>query len=512
MTKQSNVKLTVIGLMLGLLLASLDQTIVSTAIGKIIGQFGGLEYFTWVFSAYLIANVVSMPIFGRLSDMYGRKRFFLLGLIVFMIGSALCGTASSMVQLIVYRAIQGIGGGALMPITFAIIFDLFPPEKRGKMQGLFGAVFGISSVLGPLIGAYFTDYVNWRWIFWINLPLGVVSLVLITIGYFEGVERKRQKIDWLGTILLAGSILSFMFALEFGGKTYAWDSALIIGLFIAAVVGLLLFLYVESKVEAPVVPIGLFKNQLFTASMGVSFFYGGIMMAGASFIPLFIQGVFAGSATQSGQVLTPMMLGVVFSSMFGGRFIAKTAFRNILLVVVALELTATILLTTISVDTPRWEITLYMILMGLGIGACFPVTSVSSLYNIPFQQRGVVTSLVSFFRSIGSAVGLIILGTVQTNYMKDNLAKLVPDPAMIEQIGDGRALLDPRLASNIPAEAIKKMIAVLADSIAYMFIWTVGLAVLALVFILLMGNAREKITQKVKSKEPMDAPKAQPQN
>jgi EmrB/QacA subfamily drug resistance transporter len=217
--KKSNVRLTVLGLMMTLLLVSLDQTIVSTAMPTIIGQFGGLDKFVWVFSAYLIANVTGMPIFGKLSDMYGRKRFFIMGLIVFMIGSALCGTAQSMTELIIYRAIQGIGGGALLPIVFTIVFDIFPPQKMGKMQGLFGAVFGISSVLGPLAGALFTDYLDWRWCFYINLPLGVVSLFLIMVFYHESVQHKKQVIDWLGTVLMVGTVLCLMFGLELGGKT-----------------------------------------------------------------------------------------------------------------------------------------------------------------------------------------------------------------------------------------------------------------------------------------------------
>lgn len=516
--KKSNVRLTIVGLMLGLLLSSLDQTIVSTAMPTIVGEFGGLDKFVWVFSAYLIANVVSMPIFGKLSDMYGRKKFFLLGLVVFMIGSALCGTSTSMFQLIVYRAIQGIGGGALMPITFTIVFDLFPPEKRGKMQGLFGAVFGISSVLGPLAGAYFTDYVNWKWIFFINLPLGVVSLLLITLFYHATLpSNPNQKIDWWGTITFAASVLCLMFGLELGGKEFAWNSLQSYGLFSGFVILLALFLWIETKVSDPVVPLKLFRNKLFTASMGTSLFYGAILMSAASYIPLFIQGVYQGSASSAGQVLTPMMLGVVVSSVFGGRFISKLPYRNILLVSCALLLIATSLLSTLSYYSPAWVqsllgifggttpqltprplVIVYMILMGLGIGASFPVVSMSSLHNVGFEFRGTVTSMVAFFRSIGSAIGVTILGSVQTGALTSRLTELLPGSNMAQI--DPRALLQPDVRAKIPPQVLEKLTVGLADSIAVVFQCTLIMAVAALICILLMGKARMEIPSHTKQK------------
>ncbi|SFK74377.1 drug resistance transporter, EmrB/QacA subfamily [Paenibacillus sp. 1_12] len=516
--KKSNVRLTIVGLMLGLLLASLDQTIVSTAMPTIVGEFGGLDKFVWVFSAYLIANVVSMPIFGKLSDMYGRKKFFLLGLVVFMVGSALCGTSTSMFELIVYRAIQGIGGGALLPITFTIVFDLFPPEKRGKMQGLFGAVFGISSVLGPLAGAYFTDYVNWKWIFFINLPLGVVSFLLITLFYHASLPNNpNQKIDWWGTITFAASVLCLMFGLELGGKEFAWNSLQSYSLFSGFVVLLALFLWIETKVSDPVVPLKLFRNKLFTASMGASLFYGAILMSAASYIPLFIQGVYQGSASSAGQVLTPMMLGVVVSSVFGGRFISKLPYRNILLVSCALLLVATSLLSTLSYYSPEWVqslygifggtapqltprslVIVYMILMGLGIGASFPVVSMSSLHNVGFEFRGTVTSMVSFFRSIGSAIGVTVLGTVQTSALTSRLTELLPGSNMTQI--DPRALLQPEVRAKIPPQVLEKLTVGLADSISIVFQCTLIMAVAALICILLMGKAKMEIPAHTKQK------------
>ncbi|MFF2910736.1 MDR family MFS transporter [Paenibacillus sp. NPDC057934] len=516
--KKSNVRLTIVGLMLGLLLATLNQTIVSTAMPTIVGELGGLDKFVWVFSAYLIANVVSMPIFGKLSDMYGRKKFFLLGLVVFMIGSVLCGTSTSMFQLIVYRAIQGIGGGALMPITFTIVYDLFPPEKRGKMQGLFGAIYGISSVLGPLAGAYFTDYVNWKWIFFITLPLGVVSFLLITLFYHATLPNNpNQKIDWWGTITFAASVLCLMFALELGGTEFTWNSLQSYGLFSGFAIFLALFLWIETKVSAPIVPLKLFRNKLFTASMGTSLFYGAILISAASYIPLFIQGVYQGSASSAGQVLTPMMLGVVVSSVFGGRFVSKLPYRNILLVSCALLLIATSLLSTLSYYSPAWVqsmfnifggttpqltprplVIFYMILMGLGIGASFTVVSMSSLHNVGSESRGTVMSMVTFFRSIGSAIGVTILGSVQTGALTSRLTELLPGSNMTQI--DPRALLQTDVRAEISPQVLEKLTIGLADSIAIVFQCTLIMAVVALICILLMGKARMEIPSHTKQK------------
>lgn len=493
--KQSNTAITVIGLLLGLLLASLDQTIVSTAMPTIISDFGDMSKFIWVYSAYLIANVTVMPIFGKLSDMYGRKLFYILGLSLFMIGSALCGSATDMTQLIIYRAIQGIGGGALMPLTFTIIFDLFPPEKRGKMQGLVGAVFGISSILGPLAGAFFTDYVHWRWIFYINLPLGIIALFMLMFSYYESGQRVKAKIDWIGTILLAGSILSLMFALELGGREFDWSSWQIISLLATFIVSLLFFILSQRVVQEPIIHPVLFKNRMFTSSAGAAFFYGVIMMVAVSYIPLFVTGVFEGSATNAGLILTPMLLANVVSSGFGGAMTTKTTFRNIMLVSVTFIFIGTILLGTISVDTPRWLITFFMIALGLGIGASFPVLPISALEKVSAQHRGSVNSLIAFFRTIGSAIGLTVLGTLQSRYLQEKLTTIAP-PQFQNQIGDGRWLLQPEVIQYIPKDALTQMISVFADSISYLFKWSILAGAFALIFIIMMGKTRMEIPTK----------------
>lgn len=492
--KQTKINWVVAGLLLGIFVGALDQTIVSTAMPTVITELGGFEHYVWVFSAYMIATVVATPIFGKLSDIYGRKWFFLLGLVLFLVGSVLCGVAGSMVELIIYRAVQGIGGGALMPIAFAVIFDIFPPEKRGKMNGLFGAVFGLSSVFGPALGAYITDYIDWRWVFYINVPIGLVAIALIYFGYREKSSLRKQKIDWTGATTLVTAILSFMFAIELGGSdTYAWGSWQIIGLFVLFVVSFLLFLAVERKVADPIVELKLFKSKLFTASQAIGFLYGIIMVSGATYIPLFIQGVYGESASAAGQTLTPMMLAVVASSMLGGPLVNKMSYRGIMLISTAILAVAMVLLGTMTVDTPRWTVTLYMVLVGLGIGVNFVVLNISVLHGLPGQYKGAAISLITFFRTIGSALGVTVLGVLQKSDYKSRIESVFQDPAQAAQFSDPKALLIPQVRSGLPEEVIHSATNALAGSIAYLFLISILITVVGFIFVMLLGKARMQI-------------------
>jgi EmrB/QacA subfamily drug resistance transporter len=493
----------VIGLMLGLFVAALDQTIVATAMPTVVKELGGFELFVWVFSAYMIASVVATPIFGKLSDIYGRKRFFLLGLVVFLVGSVLCGLSTTMTQLIIFRAIQGIGAGALMPITFAIIFDIFPPEKRGKMNGLFGAVFGLSSVFGPLLGAFFTDYIDWRWVFYINLPIGIVSFILIYSAYHESLHKRKQRIDWVGITFFIIAILGLMFAIEFGGSnTYPWLSAQIIGLFATFVVFLIAFLWVELKVADPMIELRLFKNRVFSASQTISFFYGAIMVTGATFIPLFVQGVYGESASAAGQTLTPMMLGVVVSSMMGGMLINKATYRSIMIASTLILIVSLFLLSTMTVETPRWTVTVYMIFVGLGTGMNFSVLNVSTLHGIGNDHKGAAVSLIAFSRTIGSALGVTILGTFQKLSFTEHIDESFTDPAIREQFRNPRDLLDPSIRTGLSSDVLHKATSALADSIAYLFVVGLIISVFALICVFFLGKARIEI--KPKNEEKVD--------
>lgn len=486
----------VAGLLLGLFVGALDQTIVSTAMPTVVTELGGFEFYVWVFSAYMIATVIATPIFGKLSDIYGRKLFFQLGLAIFLIGSVLCGIAGSMTELVIYRAVQGIGGGALMPIAFAVIFDIFPPEKRGKMNGLFGAVFGLSSVLGPSLGAYITDYIDWRWVFYINVPIGFAAMFLIHYGYRESQSFRKQRIDWAGATTLVAGILSFMFAIELGGaETFAWGSPQIIGLFGAFAVCSVLFLAVERRTKDPIVELKLFQNRLFTASQAISFFYGIMMMAGATYIPLFIQGVYGESASAAGQTLTPMMLAVVASSVAGGPLVSRLSYRSIMLLSTAILAVAMVLLGTMTIDTPRWVVTMYMVLVGLGIGVNFVVLNISALHGLPGQYKGAAISLLTFFRTIGSALGVTVLGVVQKMVYNARIAETFPDPAAAAQFADPKALLVADARAALPPEMLLGATKALAESISFLFLVSIAIPAIGLVFVLMLGNARMELSK-----------------
>ena len=490
--KVSKTKFVVAGLLLGILMAAMDNTIVATAMATIVGDLGGFDKFVWVTSAYMVATMAGMPIFGKLSDMYGRKRFYIGGLLLFLLGSILCGTATSIEQLSIYRAIQGIGGGALMPIAFTIMYDIFPPEKRGKMTGLFGAVFGTSSVFGPLLGAYITDYISWHWVFYINIPLGLISFFFISKYYKESLQYKKQKIDWAGAVTLVISIVCLMFALELGGKEYAWNSNMILGLFTTFAIMLLIFFFVERRAIEPIISFHLFKKRLFAASQGVAFFYGAAFIICTVYIPIFIQGVLGGSASNAGLILTPMMVGSVIGSQAGGQLASRTSYRNIMIVSGIFFVLGIYLLSTLTMDTPRTLVTLFMILAGLGVGFSFSVLSMSSIHNLDMRDRGSATSTNSFFRSLGMTLGVTIFGTIQNHIFTDKLNTIFPPELakMTPKSGDTSFLLSPHATEKIPPQILDGIKQALATSIADTFFWALIPATLSIICITMMGKER----------------------
>jgi len=500
--QQSRLGLVVAGLLLGILVAAIDNTIVATAMGTIVSDLGGVDKFVWVTSAYLVTEMAAMPIFGKLSDMYGRKRFFVLGIFLFLLGSVLCGTAHSIVELSIYRAIQGIGGGALVPIAFTIMFDIIPAEKRGGMGGLFGAVFGTSSLFGPLLGAYITDHIHWRWIFYINLPVGFIALALILLFYKESMEHSRQRIDWWGAATLVGSIVALMFALELGGQEYAWGSATILGLFGVAAVLLAVFLYAETKAEEPIISYSMFRQQLFAASTLASLFYGAVFITFAMYIPIYVQGVTGGTATNSGLILLPMTLGSVVSAQIGGFGATRTTYRNVMIFSALLFVLGTFLLSTITPETSKFLLTVYMVVAGLGVGFSFSVLGMAGIHAFDMRQRGSANSTLAFIRSLGMTVGLTVFGILQRNLltgtMKDSLAGASGSG---ESLGNVRELLSPEKRAAIPQDIMDKIVDALSSSISRMFMWGLIPAGLALMTVMFMGNSRLTVTGRERGKE-----------
>jgi EmrB/QacA subfamily drug resistance transporter len=497
MSKKRNLTLIVVGLMLAILISAMDNTIVATAMGTIIAHLGGLDKLVWVTSAYMVTEMAGMPIFGKLSDMYGRKRFFVFGIIVFLIGSALCGTATNITELIIYRAIQGVGGGALMPIAFTIVFDVFPVEQRGKMSGLFGATFGLSSIFGPLLGAYITQYVDWRWVFYINLPIGIASLILLLMAYHESVQHANQRIDWLGVFTLVPAIVSVMFALQLGGNKYNWDSGVIITLFALFVVLLGLFLFIETKATEPIISYSMFRSRLFAGSTIIGLFSGAAYVVAVLYIPIFIQGVQGGAATNSGLILLPMMLGTVVSSQVGAQLIRRLDYRTIMLIFGFIFLIGMGLLGTLTTDTSHLVLTFYMIIVGFGIGASFSVLGVASINDFDVRQYGAVNSTISFIREFGMTVGITVFGILERNNFAHQLttgssSNNARVNAMMQKFAhaDPHAMLTPETRTHIPASILTKLSAYLAHAISHTFLWTLIPAGLAIAAAFIMTRSR----------------------
>lgn len=406
------------GLLLGLILSSLDQTIVSTAMPTIVKGLGGGSLYSWVFAVYMLASTTTMPIYGKLADLFGRRRMYVSGLVLFIMGSLLCGFADTMVELILFRGIQGLGAGALMPITFTIVADIFPPERRGKFMGLFGTVFAASSLLGPTLGGALVDYGHWSWIFLINLPVGIMAMIAIIIGLKENLKSAvKRSIDWLGALTLSGAIVSILLALELGRKSQAWGSGLTIGLFAAGALLTALFIRVETKAKEPIIPLNLFRLRTLAIGNIVGFFMSAGMFGAIAYIPLFVQEVIGVSPSVTGYILTPLMLSTVVTSTLSGRLMSRVSYRFLLISSLMLMAVGFILLGQMNVETTITEVIVYMVITGLGIGAIYPTLGTAAANAVDWHLRGAATSSSQFFRSLGGTIGVSVLGSLLTQRM-----------------------------------------------------------------------------------------------
>ena len=416
----------IIGLLLGMLLAALDQTIVGTAMPHIITELGGTNV-TWVVTSYLLASTVSVPIIGKLSDIYGRRIFFMGGMVIFLIGSALSGTSQNMAELVIYRGLQGLGAGALMPIALSIIGDIFPPSERGKWQGLFVAVFGLSAIVGPLLGGAITDHWGWRWVFYVNMPVGAIALVAAGLTLPRSINRIKHTIDFLGAGVLVVWAVALLLGFSLGGAQFAWGSWQIVSLFTVAAVGIVAFVFIELRQPEPVIDPRLFKNDIFAISSLSMFMLAAGMFGAISYLTYFVQIGLGQSATNSGVILTPMMIGFIVSSIIGGQLLSRTGKYKVMaltgFVVAALGM---FLLAHMTTATTNGELVRNMIITGLGIGVLMSLFTIIVQNAFSRNLLGQVTSSLTFFRSLGSSIGVAVLGAIVTNSYTTKVAASVP--------------------------------------------------------------------------------------
>ncbi|HEX7633044.1 MAG TPA: MDR family MFS transporter [Candidatus Saccharimonadales bacterium] len=467
-------------LMLAMLLAALDQTIVSTALPKIASELHGLSKYSWVATAYLLTSAVSTPLYGKISDMFGRKKVFQSAIVIFLIGSALCGLSHNMNQLIVFRGIQGIGAGGLMTLVFAIIGDIVPPRERGRYQGYFGAVFAISSVIGPLLGGLFTDNLSWRWVFYVNLPIGAIALTAIATRLHLPVRRTEHKVDYPGAVLLAISVVSLLLATVWGGVDYPWASAQIIGLFATAVIGTGLFIWREKIAREPIIPLELFKNGIFRTSTILSLLVGIVMFGAIIFLPEYQQIVRGDSATRSGLLMFPLVLGIVIASLTSGRLISKLGhYRPFPIIGSTLLIISFFLFTHITATTSRVTLGIWMAILGLGIGQIMPVLTLAVQNGVDRKDLGTATSSVVFFRSIGSSLGAAIFGAIIVSRLAYHLGQAIPGTGagLAKNIGHTSSAG----ISKLPPDVQHTIFSAFAASFADVFKVAIPFAVLALI-------------------------------
>jgi EmrB/QacA subfamily drug resistance transporter len=426
---RKQVTFTFVGVMLALFLGALDQTIVGTAMPRIIGDLGGFNQYTWVTTAYIITSAIAVPITGKLTDIYGRKYFYLGGLIIFILGSVLCGLSQTMNQIIIFRGLQGIGAGVIMANAFTVIGDIFPPAVRGKYQGFMGAVFGISSIIGPMLGGYITDNLTWHWVFFVNVPLGLIVIVLF-IFFFPNFrpDNLKHRIDYFGVVLLILGVAPLMLALSWGGVEYAWGSPEIIGMFLFSALALAVFLWVEYHSQEPIIPISIFKDRIVSISSVLIFLTAAGMFGSIIFIPLFFQGVLGASATASGSFITPMMLGNVFGSTISGQFLSRAGGHYRIQGAIGLALMAfgMWLLFQMNIDTSNGIAIRNMVITGFGLGITMPLYMLAIQNTVPYNILGAATSAAAFFRSIGGSFGLAVFGSIMNNRFASALTSKLP--------------------------------------------------------------------------------------
>lgn len=477
-----NVLVSIGALLLGMLLAALDQTIVSTALPTIVSDLGGMEHLSWVVTAYMLASTAATPLWGKLGDQYGRKRLFQIAIVIFLIGSALCGMAQNMPQLIAFRAVQGLGGGGLMVLSMAIVGDIVPPRDRGRYQGLFGAVFGATSVLGPLLGGLFTEHLSWRWVFYVNLPVGVVALSVIATVLHIPRRATKHVIDYLGTFLIASVATCLVLVASLGGTTWDWGSPQIVGLAVLGVLLAVAFVAVERRAAEPVLPLKLFAVRTFTLSAVISFIVGFAMFGAMTYLPTFLQVVQGVSPTMSGVHMLPMVVGMLLSSTVSGQIVSRTGRWKVFPVAgTAVTTVGLLLLHRLDEISSTAEMSACFFVFGLGLGLVMQVLVLIVQNAVAYEDLGVATSGATFFRSIGASFGVAIFGTVFASRLGDKLADAFRGVRLPSGVSAGTLESDPRGIADLPSDLRPKVLHAYASSITDVFLYAAPVALLGFV-------------------------------
>lgn len=451
---KKRVVLTTVAVIAGMFLAAIDGTIVSTALPTIVADLHGLEAYAWVFSGFLLAEIATIPLWGRLADMFGRKKIFLAGMTIFLVGSALCGMSQTMTELVIFRAIQGIGAGCILPVAQTISADLYTMEQRAKVSAVYSAVFALASVLGPFLGGFLTDQLSWRWVFYVNLPIGIAAIALVAIVMIEPlVVRHKHQLDWPGVFTLLGWSSLLVYALETGGREHPWGSLEVVGAFAASAMLFVIFIVIERRAAEPLIPLDLLKIPGLRAASVITMFLGMSMFGVLSFMPLYGRAVLGESATGAGRILIPMMLSMMVGSAGGARLVLKVGFRVIVTTGAALVLLGTFLLTRLTAQSGQLELSGYLIVLGLGMGLVFMSTSLAAQNSVGLRQMGVATGLVNFTRQLGGAIGVAVATSVMLTALTSRLSSALGgvniDASQVLTPSSGASKVPPALQSAV---------------------------------------------------------------